>query len=91
MESRTKHPCAGMTRFQRAVFERIAINDPPAFQHVKALQALLDKGLIGRGPDRVLGRDRFGEIKVPDYFVPLPIHYQWCRWASEQPDVEEER
>lgn len=79
----TDHPCKGMTKAQREAFERIAINQPPMASH-KALLALRQKGLIDY-EDREIGRDALGAIKVPLWFVPLPIHMQWCEWASEQP------
>lgn len=79
----TDHPCKGMTRAHRVAFERIAINQPPGAGH-KILKALREKGLIDY-TDRVLGRDALGAIVVPEWFVPLPIHAQWCGWCSEQP------
>lgn len=83
-----QHPAAGMTKAQRELFERLAIGmDGP--MHPKTIAALKDKGLVERGPDRVLGRDRFGVIAVPDYYVPLHIHAQWCEWCSE--NVKDEK
>jgi hypothetical protein len=83
----TDHPCKGMTKNQIAVFERIAVNQL-IYAHPRTIAVLKERGLIEQGPDRVLGRDAFGLITVPDYCVPLPVHYQWCRWASEQPDLD---
>ena len=80
--TKTKHPCAGITKVQRAAFERIAINEPPRAWG-KTIDRLLERGLIQRGEDEVLGRDRFGMIVIPSYFVPIPVHMQWCQWASE--------
>ena len=80
--TKTKHPCAGMTKVQRAAFERVAINEEP-LAWGKTIDRLLERGLIQRGADRVLGRDRFGVIALPTYFVPIPVHMQFCKWASE--------
>lgn len=86
--AKVRHPCAGMTKAQRELFERLAIGmDGP--MHPKTLAALGAKGLVWRGPDRVLGRDRFGPITIPDYYIPLPVHHQWCKWCSANVKDEE--
>lgn len=77
----TDHPCKGMTKAQREAFERIAINQPPDATH-KTLKALRAKGLIDY-VDKVVGRDALGSITVPEWFVPLPVHAQWCEWCHE--------
>jgi hypothetical protein len=82
----TDHPCKGMTKRQREAFEQIAISQPPRATH-KTLVALRERGLIDY-EDEVVGRDALGTITIPRWFVPLPIHFQWCEWASEQPDTE---
>ena len=82
---RSKHPAAGCTAVQRRAFEAIAINQRDGF-HPRTIKALLDNGLIFRGDDRIVGHDRFGAVIVSDYYVPIPVHIQWCRWASEQGD-----
>lgn len=81
----TDHPCKGMTKGQRAAFERVAINQPP-YASDRTLKALLDRGVVTRGEDKVV-RDGLGEFRIPTYIVPLPIHAQWCEWCSEQPDT----
>ncbi len=80
--SRTRHPCAGLTRRQREVFEQIAVNQCDG-HHPKTIATLRAEGLIVRVADRVLGEDRFGAIMVPNYAVPLPIHARWCAWCAE--------
>lgn len=83
----TDHPCKGLTKAQREAFERIAVNQEPMATH-KTLLALRAKGLIGY-TDKVVGRDALGKITVPEWFVPLHVHYQWCNWCSEQPDNQD--
>lgn len=78
----TDHPCKGMTKAQRETFERIAINDPPRATK-RTLDALKNRNLIV-GTDRLLGRTALGPIFTTDWHVPLPVHHQWCQWASEQ-------
>lgn len=80
----TDHPCAGMTKAQRQAFEQIAINQQPMATH-KTLLALREKGLIGY-TDKVVGRDALGKITIPEWFVPIHVHMQWCEWCSEQPE-----
>lgn len=82
----TDHPCKGLSKAQREAFEQIAISQPPRATH-KTLISMRQKGLIDY-VDREIGRDALGKIVVPEWFVPLPIHMQWCEWCSEQPDNE---
>ncbi len=84
----TPHPCKGLSLGARNAFEAISINQPPRCTQ-KTLDLLLERGLIARDEDKVF-RDRFGEMRIPQYYVPLPVHMQFCQWASEQPDVLEE-
>lgn len=79
----TDHPCKGMTKGQIAAFERLAIGEPPNAS-VKTLEALLSKGVIAKDEDRIVGRDALGTIRVPQFYVPIPLHWQWCEWCSEQ-------
>lgn len=78
---RAKHPCVGMTPAQRRDFELIATNQRPR-GGVLTLRALKARGLIEDAPPRVVGRDRFGDIVVPNWSVPLSVHMQWCEWAD---------
>lgn len=80
----TDHPCKGMTEAQIAAFERIAINQPPQCGW-RSIDALLGAGVIERGPDDIR-RDAMGTYAVPNFFVPIHIHHQWCAWCSEQPE-----
>lgn len=85
----TDHPCKGMTKAQIAAFERIAVNHEPMATH-KTLLALRAKGLIGY-TDKVIGRDALGKITVPEWFVPIHAHLQWCQWCSEQPENHDDK
>lgn len=76
------HPCKGMTKAQIAAFEAIAVNAPPCC-HPETIDALLKKGVIERGDD-VEKQDGFGKYSLPQYFVPVAIHMQWCEWCSQQ-------
>ena len=85
----TDHPgkAAGCTKRQIEVFEQIAAGQQREWS--KSIEALIAKNLVAKDYE-VVGRDHFGEITVPRYYIPLPIHIQWCQWASEQPDTIEE-
>lgn len=85
--SRVRHPCAGMTAAQRAAFESIATQSGGRIAaHPKTIAALIAKGVIARDRDEIVGRDRFGAIAIPNYYVPTPVHMQWCSWCAENCD-----
>lgn len=78
----------GLTKALADTFEQIAVgNDvghPPAM-----IQALLKKKLIEETEEQVAGMLRAGGsgfITRKRYFVPIPIHAEWCKWCAEQPD-----
>lgn len=75
------HPCKGMTKAQIAAFERIAVNQSPGCTW-PTIDALLNAGVIERGPAETR-RDALGVYTIPSFYVPLPIHAQWCEWCSE--------
>jgi hypothetical protein len=79
----TDHPCKGMTKPQIAAFEQIAAGNVSPYAAKRTISALLDRGLIVRGPDRPVGRDGLGAIMVAQYAVPLTTHMDWCAWCSE--------
>lgn len=79
----TDHPCKGMSKTQVAAFERVAINEPPMAGR-QTMDILEKRGLVERLPDKFVGRDVLGVIRIAAYCVPLPVHMQWCQWCSEQ-------
>lgn len=79
---RSEHPCKGMTAAQRQAFERIAINQVPSCKP-QTIKALLEAGLIEQGQGEIR-RDALGPYTIPNYFVPIAIHAQWCRWCGER-------
>ncbi len=78
-----KHP--GRTPTQRRILDRIGCGDfcPPA--KAKTLAAMVDAGLLQRCPDKILGRDGFGVIALPQFQMPIPVHMEWCAYWAEQP------
>jgi hypothetical protein len=43
-------------------------------------------GLLHRLPDRLVGKDRFGSITIPQYEMTIGTHMAWCEFQSEQYD-----
>ncbi|MCS3727241.1 hypothetical protein [Bradyrhizobium betae] len=79
----TDHPCKGLGKAATNAFEAIAVNHQPHCSKV-TLQRLLERGLIAREDRLMHFRDGLPPCRIAGYFVPLPVHYQWCTWASEQ-------
>lgn len=81
----TKHPCSGLglTKAQKHWFECVAVGygGPPPSK--KAAEVLQNFGLIERLPDKVIGRDRFGEITVPSWQATTWAHMDFCAWCAE--------
>jgi hypothetical protein len=71
-----------MTKAAIAAFEWIAINQPPRCSKA-TLQKLLDRGVIAAQEETSLIMDGLPPLTRADYYVPLPVHYQWCEWADE--------
>jgi len=78
----TDHPCKDMTQAQRAAFERIATNQPPDCMW-PTIDALMAASVIERGEDDVR-HDAMGKYIIPSFYVPLPIHRQWCAWCAQR-------
>lgn len=81
----TEHPSKGLSKAAIAAFEKIAVNQSPECGW-KTLDTLMNNALIDRSEDtvkHVLG----GVYRVPNYFVPIAVHAQWCAWCSERPEA----
>lgn len=79
-----KHP--GTTKAQKKVLDEIGSGNFTPWMSAKTAASLLAKGLIVKRGFKILGKDRFGSITVPEYEMPVPVHIQWCMFYSEQPD-----
>lgn len=71
----------GLTKAQENALGLISMGRPP-HASPRTIQALKDAGLITES-QRVVGRDRFGAITVPDYEMPTPVHIEWCSWCAD--------
>lgn len=77
-----------MSKAQVQAFELIAVNQKPSCRQ-ETLNALRRKGLIALGmPEK--RKDLMGAYEIPSYYVPLPIHMQWCEWCHENVKLPEE-
>lgn len=75
-----------LSKAQERALSLIAINMHP-FAHPKTIKVLLDKGLIVKHERTIYGKGNSPIDRIPmgtnDYEVPLPVHYEWCKWCSE--------
>lgn len=82
-----KHP--GKTAAQRRALDEIGSGHFSPPMHPKTRDRLLAEGLIRSYGYKVVGRDRFGEIRIEEFEMPIPVHYQWCQVMSAQFDEEQ--
>lgn len=74
----------GLTQKQTDVLGEIATGNALPYAAPATFRKLIEKGLIVRLGDKVLGRDRFGAVAIPQYEMPTPEHMRFCEWCSEQ-------
>jgi hypothetical protein len=82
------HPCAGMSKRAREVFEQIAIGND-GFHHPKVIASLLRFGLIERHGVETESGIRGIKMTIDRYTVPLLVHMEWCAWCGENVSDEE--
>ena len=88
MSSKPKHP--GRTAAQRRALDEIGCgNFSPAMSR-KTCDAMVRAGLIEPCGIKVLGRDAFGVISIPEYQMPIPAHMQWCKAVACEVDDDGE-
>ncbi len=81
----TDHPCKGLSEIQISAFESIAVNQYPCVPF-PTINSLLKRGLIVQAGEKIVGRDRFGLVSIPQFEVPIHHHAQWCAWCDENVD-----
>ena len=81
------HP--GRNKTERAILDGIGCGDyaPPTagVANQRAIKAMLERGIIQHTGDKVVCKDRFGIVTVPEYDMSIPTHMAWCDYWSEQP------
>ena len=73
----TDHPCHGLSRAEISAFEAIAINCRPNCSK-RTIEKLLAHGAIA------IIREDLPPSVFANYYVPLPVHIQWCEWAEKR-------
>jgi hypothetical protein len=84
MTRTTKHP--GKSPAQRRVLDEIGCGNYIPRMSPATRKTLLDKGLIEPCGEMVICRDRFGTVSATEFQMPIPVHYQWCKFWSENHD-----
>ncbi|MFW6681733.1 hypothetical protein [Komagataeibacter intermedius] len=85
---KTPHP--GKTSAQRRVLDEIGCGNYSPSAARTTINALLEDGLIFRCGERVVGRGRFS-ARIPEFEMPVSIHWQWCQHQAEQFDMASQR
>jgi hypothetical protein len=80
-------PFAGLTKPQKRALADVAFGGDGTGFSPRTLVVLRDRGLI-ESYDRRVGRDRFGEIVVKAWTMPIPVHIEFCAWVVEQPEAD---
>ncbi|MBA4267848.1 MAG: hypothetical protein C0447_00260 [Methylobacterium sp.] len=80
--TKADHPCAGMTKRAREIFEQIAIGNDGG-HHPRVIEALCRRGLIERHGVDVASGIPGVKLTVDRYAVPLIVHMAWCAWCGE--------
>lgn len=82
----TTHP--GKAEAQRRALDQIGCGNYAVTMAPKTRDALLKAGLIEQCGEKVICRDRFGVVTVPEYQMPAPVHMQWCQAMAEECEDE---
>lgn len=83
----TKHP--GKSPAQRAALDEIGCGNYLPRMSPATRKALLDRGLIEPCGEKIICQDRFGTVRLTEYQMPIPVHYQWCQHWVEMTDEGE--
>jgi hypothetical protein len=89
--NKAQHPCAGLTKRAREVFEQIAIESDGG-HNPQIVASLLRAGVIEQHDDVVPSGFRGVPMTIHRYTVPLSVHLNWCLWCGENvtdADIEE--
>lgn len=86
-----KYAFPNLSKKQRQILDEIGCGNydlSGVFPTVQTINGLLEKGLLERLSDKRIGGDRFGAINIPQYQMPIAVHFQWCMWNSNEYDKE---
>lgn len=82
-----KHP--GKTKAQREALDQIGCGNYSPRMAPITRDAMLAAGLIRQCGERVVGRDRFGVIAIPEYEMTIPTHMAWCKAVASEEDGQD--
>lgn len=82
MADKPKHP--GRTKAQREALDQIGCGNYSPRMAPRTRDAMLAAGLIQQCGERVVGRDGFGVIAIPEYEMTIPTHMAWCEAVAEE-------
>ncbi len=88
-----KYAFPNLSKKQRQILDEIGCGNydlAGVFPTPQAIKGLLEKGLLRKLSDERIGGDRFGAINIPQYEMPMGVHYQWSMWQSNEYDKEQE-
>ena len=83
-----KHP--GRTAAQKRVLDQMGCGEVLPRAKRQTLDRMVDEGLIVRLADRIVGRDGFGLITLPQYEMTISTHYAWCSYWAKHADLAED-
>ena len=86
IQTKPHHP--GRTPAQRRVLDAIGYGDPSPIMALSTKRTLLAAGLIEETGHQTVRRDRFGDITVPTYEMPIPVHIVWCSAVSASDECQ---
>lgn len=88
----TRYAFPNLSKKQREILDELGCGNytlSGVFPTKQAIADLIDRELIRYIGEKLICRDRFGAVKVPEYEMTLPTHAQWCSWQASQPCDEE--
>jgi hypothetical protein len=86
----TKYFLPGLTKAQADALDRSGCGDfTLSGVSPKTLKKLLDEELLRQCGEKIICRDRFGTVAVPEYEMPLRVHIQWTFWNAKQFENEQ--
>lgn len=75
-----------LTKRQLGVFEQIATNNDSGHPQ-KTLDSLERRGYISSEMEQLSG---FPPVQIRRYYVPIPVHIEWCQWCAKQQAKKDE-
>lgn len=88
MDKRPTKNFRGLSATRSKVFESIAIGGGGEGCHPMVLKYLEDNGFIESVERPIYGNGNSAidhiPVMVKDYYVPIPVHMEWCEWCSKQ-------